>query len=68
MATVGLKQAEEIKAGMYKEDRPRRIVEYTNAWGGKAYGVTFARQEKINQLLSLENKIEAKKADDEIPF
>lgn len=41
MATVDKKIADEIAAGMYAEDRPVKIVEYDNAWGGVSYGVIF---------------------------
>jgi len=44
MATVDYKLAMELiaKDGYYKDDpRVQKIVEYTNAWGGKGYGVTW---------------------------
>lgn len=43
MGTVTKKIADAIARGEYEDDDPRRIVEYTNAWGGVAYGVTFGR-------------------------
>lgn len=44
MSTVDKATADRIIAGAYPEDKASRIVEYTNAWGGLAYGVTFGRQ------------------------
>ena len=41
MATVSKKLADEIVAGKYDDDRPVKIVEYDNAWGGIGYGVIF---------------------------
>lgn len=45
MATVDKCIADDIIAGKYPEDGATRIVEYTNAWGAKAYGVTFGTQD-----------------------
>ena len=42
MATVSKEIADKIVAGEYKSDKPRKIVKYTNAWGGESYGVMFA--------------------------
>lgn len=44
MSTVSKSIADAIIAGRYSRDNPTRIVEYTNAWGGLAYGVTFNNQ------------------------
>ena len=47
MATVSKKIADRIIAGEFAEADgwPLRIVKYTNAWGGEAYGVEqYARE------------------------
>ena len=44
------KIVDDIVKGLYADDEPTRIVEYTNAWGGIAYGVTF-RHEDINKYM-----------------
>lgn len=46
MATVDKAIADAIVGGEYAEDGATRIVKYTNAWGGEAYGVTFGTQDK----------------------
>lgn len=46
MSTVDKSIADAIVAGKYADDQPTRIVDYDNAWGGIAYGVTFGRQAK----------------------
>jgi len=48
MATISKDLADRIVAnnGYYKDDpRVYRIVEYTNAWGGIAYGLEYPGQE-----------------------
>lgn len=50
MSTVSKKIADAIVRGEYLDDDPRRIVEYKNAWGGVAYGVTFGRQDPNTYL------------------
>ena len=46
MATINSKEIiEDIMAGKYPEDKPTRIVRYTNAWGQTAYGVTFGDED-----------------------
>lgn len=42
MATVDKSIADRIVAGEFADDQPCRIIKYTNAWGGEAYGVEFA--------------------------
>jgi len=47
MATISKKLADELVAGDgYYSDDPRavRIVQYTNAWGGEAYGIEYPGQ------------------------
>ena len=47
MATIHKRTADEIVAcnGQYKDDPPvLRIVQYTNAWGGEAYGLEYEGQ------------------------
>jgi hypothetical protein len=44
MSTVDKVTADKIVAGEFPEDAAVLIVKYTNAWGGEAYGVTFARE------------------------
>ena len=50
MGTVTKKIADDIAAGLYEDDDPKRIVEYKNAWGGVAYGVTFGRDDPNKYL------------------
>lgn len=48
MATVSKDLADKIvaKDGYYSDDpRVLRIVQYTNAWGGTAYGIEYPGQE-----------------------
>lgn len=50
MATVDRSIVNRIIAGEFADDNPTCIVEYTNAWGNKAYGVTFdGNDEKYKQ-------------------
>ena len=42
MSTVDKSIADRIAAGEFAEDRAQRIIKYTNAWGGEAYGVIYA--------------------------
>jgi hypothetical protein len=44
MGTISKDIADEIVAGGYKEDRPVKIVKYTNQWGGEGYGLICAGQ------------------------
>ena len=44
MPTVSKKIADDIIAGKYPEDGWVKIVKYTNAWGGEAYGCISQRQ------------------------
>lgn len=39
MGTISKKIADEVIAGKYADDMPVKIVKYTNAWGGEAYGL-----------------------------
>ena len=39
MGTINKQIADDVIAGKYAEDRPVKIVKYTNAWGGEAYGL-----------------------------
>lgn len=39
MGTISKKIADDVVAGKYAEDRPVKIVKYTNAWGAEAYGL-----------------------------
>ena len=41
MSTVTKGLADRIIAGEFAEARPRKIVKYTNIWGGESYGVVF---------------------------
>ena len=42
MATIDDRDIiDQIIAGKYRDDRPRQIVEYTNAWGNTTWGVSF---------------------------
>lgn len=50
MGTVNKEIADQIVASQYPEDRARRIVEYTNAWGDLAYGVTFEDEDPAKYL------------------
>lgn len=44
MGTISKKIADDVVAGLYKGDRPVKIVHYTNAWGGESYGLICARE------------------------
>jgi len=50
VGTVSKKIADAIIAGEYEDDDPKRIVKYTNKWGGEAYGVTFGRDDPYKYL------------------
>lgn len=54
MATVDKDIADDIIAGKYDEDEATRIVEYTNAWGNLAYGVTFGDENPNKYLFESE--------------
>lgn len=38
MGAISKEIADDVIAGKYAEDNPVKIVKYTNAWGGEAYG------------------------------
>ena len=44
MGTISKKIADDVIAGKYASDRPKKIVKYTNAWGGEAYGLICAHE------------------------
>lgn len=50
MGTISKKIADDVIAGLYNDDRPTRIVEYTNKWGSIAYGLTV-QGEDINRYM-----------------
>ena len=54
MGTVSKSIADAIIAGKYEDDNPKRIVKYTNAWGGEAYGVTFGNDDPNKYLYETE--------------
>lgn len=61
MSTVNKEFADKVvaaKGDLYPEDpfEPKitRIVEYTNAWGGKGYGLTFDGQDPDKYMRSSE--------------
>ena len=39
MPTIDKKIADDVIAGKYPEDRPLKIIKYTNQWGGESYGL-----------------------------
>lgn len=41
MATVDKDIADRIVAGEFASDKPQKIIEYDNAFGGVSYGVVF---------------------------
>jgi len=45
MGTISKKIADQVIAGKFAEDRPRKIIKYTNAWGGEAYGLICAHED-----------------------
>lgn len=45
MGTVSKKIADDVIAGLYDDDRPVKIVKYTDAWGGEAYGLVCAHED-----------------------
>jgi hypothetical protein len=45
MGTITKKIADDVIAGKYEEDRPVKIVKYTDAWGGEAYGLICQGQD-----------------------
>lgn len=53
MGTVNKEIADAVIAGKYAEDRPKRIVKYTNAWDGEAYGLICAH-ESLNRYAASE--------------
>lgn len=51
MATIDSREiVADIIAGKYADDDPRRIVEYTNAFGKTTWGVTFGREDHNKYL------------------
>jgi len=54
MSTLSKQTADDIIAGKYADDQPTRIVEFTNAWGKKAYGLTCGREDKNKYLYESE--------------
>lgn len=65
MSTVNKEFADKIVAAkgvLYPEDTFEppitRVVEYTNAWGSKAYGITFAGQDPEKYMRPSEFVIE----------
>ena len=47
MSTINQEIAEAIMAGDYPEDRPVKLVTYTNLWGGKSWAVVFEGQNPL---------------------
>jgi len=45
MGTISKKIADDVIAGKYDDDRPQKIVKYTDAWGGEAYGLICEGQD-----------------------
>lgn len=39
MGTVSKKIADDVVAGLYENVQPVKIIKYTDAWGGEAYGL-----------------------------
>ena len=48
MGTVNKDIADRVIAGEFREDHPRKIVKYTNAWGGESYGL-ICRGESLDR-------------------
>mgnify|MGYP001602083982 CR=1 FL=1 len=44
MPTIDKKIADDVIAGKYPEDRPLKIIKYTNQWGGESYGLVCSGQ------------------------
>ena len=44
MGTISKKIADDVIAGLYDDDHPVKIIKYTNAWGGEAYGLVCAHE------------------------
>lgn len=44
MGTISKKIADDVVAGLYEDDRPVKIIKYTDAWGGEAYGLVCAHE------------------------
>jgi len=44
VGTISKQIADDVIAGKYDDDQPKKIVRYTNAWGGEAYGLICGRQ------------------------
>lgn len=44
MGTITKHIADQVIAGAYDMDRPVKIVKYTDAWGGEAYGLICAHE------------------------
>ena len=46
MGTISKKIADDVVAGLYEDDFPVKIIKYTNAWGGEAYGLLCAHEKQ----------------------
>ena len=44
VGTVNKQIADDVIAGKYAFDNPRKIVKYLNAWGGESYGLICAHE------------------------
>lgn len=44
MGTISQAIAADVIAWKYEDDRPVKIVKYTNAWGDEAYGLVCAHE------------------------
>lgn len=53
MGTISKNIADRVIAGEFNSDRPVKIVKYTNAWGGEAYGL-ICRGEDLNKYCATE--------------
>ena len=46
MGTISREIADDVIAGKYGDDQPIKIVKYTNAWGGEAFGLICKGQSR----------------------
>jgi hypothetical protein len=46
MGTITKQIADDVIAGKYECDRPTKIIKYTNAWGGEAFGLVCAHEDQ----------------------
>lgn len=44
MGTINKEIADRVIAGEFDDDRPVKIVKYTNQWGGESYGLICAHE------------------------